>query len=74
VYSYADLLAAADRFGTERLKVMCANKLCERVDADTVKTTLALTERHRCDGLKEACLDFLTHPANLRAAIGTRGL
>jgi speckle-type POZ protein len=53
---------------------MCANKLCERVDAGTVKTTLALTEQHRCDGLKEACLDFLTHPANLRAAIGTRGL
>ncbi|CAL5084912.1 unnamed protein product [Urochloa decumbens] len=71
---YADLLAAADRFRSERLKVMCANKLCERVDAGTVKNTLALAERHRCDGLKEACLDFLADPANLRAAIGTHGL
>ncbi|TKW35590.1 hypothetical protein SEVIR_2G384200v4 [Setaria viridis] len=71
---YADLLAAADRFSSERLKVMYANKLCERVDAGTVKTTLALAERHRCDGLKEACLDFLADPVNLRAAIGTHGM
>ncbi|OEL35745.1 BTB/POZ and MATH domain-containing protein 1, partial [Dichanthelium oligosanthes] len=71
---YANLLAAADRFSLERLKLMCANKLCERVDAATVKTTLALAERHRCDGLKEACLDFLADPANLRAAILAHGL
>ncbi|CAL5061886.1 unnamed protein product [Urochloa decumbens] len=71
---YADLLAAADRFSSERLKVMCANKLCVGIDAGTVKNTLALAEWHRCNGLKEACLDFLAHPANLRAAIGTHGL
>lgn len=51
-----------------------ANELCEHIDVGTVKSTLALAERHRCDGLKEECLDFLADPANLRAAICTHGL
>ncbi|XP_010256806.1 PREDICTED: BTB/POZ and MATH domain-containing protein 3 isoform X2 [Nelumbo nucifera] len=52
------LLAAADRFGLDRLKLLCEAKLCEEVNADTVMTTLALAEQHHCSQLKMICLKF----------------
>uniref|UniRef100_A0A5B7AQ11 Putative BTB/POZ and MATH domain-containing protein 3 isoform X1 n=1 Tax=Davidia involucrata TaxID=16924 RepID=A0A5B7AQ11_DAVIN len=52
------LLAAADRFGLDRLKQLCEAKLCEEVNADTVATTLPLAEQHRCPQLKAICLKF----------------
>ncbi|XP_073159525.1 BTB/POZ and MATH domain-containing protein 3 isoform X2 [Henckelia pumila] len=52
------LLAAADRFGLDRLKQLCEAKLCEDVSADTVATTLSLAEQHRCPQLKSICLKF----------------
>ncbi|KAK6790128.1 hypothetical protein RDI58_013928 [Solanum bulbocastanum] len=52
------LLAAADRFGLDRLKELCEAKLCEEVNVDTVATTLSLAELHRCPQLKAICLKF----------------
>ncbi|XP_043715915.1 BTB/POZ and MATH domain-containing protein 3 [Telopea speciosissima] len=52
------LLAAADRFGLERLKLLCEAKLCEEITVDTVATTLALAEQHQCSQLKNICLMF----------------
>ncbi|XP_049366477.1 BTB/POZ and MATH domain-containing protein 3 isoform X2 [Solanum verrucosum] len=52
------LLAAADRFGLDRLKELCEAKLCEEVNVDTVATTLSLAEQHRCPQLKAICLKF----------------
>lgn len=52
------LLAAADRFGLDRLKLLCEAKLCEEVSADTVATTLSLAEQHHCTQLKFICLKF----------------
>ncbi|KAG8380745.1 hypothetical protein BUALT_Bualt06G0048000 [Buddleja alternifolia] len=52
------LLAAADRFGLDRLKQLCEAKLCEGVSADTVATTLSLAEQHHCQQLKTICLKF----------------
>ncbi|KAL7107750.1 hypothetical protein ACP275_06G074300 [Erythranthe tilingii] len=52
------LLAAADRFGLDRLKQLCEVKLCEEVNAETVATTLSLAEQHRCPQLKAICLKF----------------
>ncbi|GFP81730.1 BTB/POZ and math domain-containing protein 3 [Phtheirospermum japonicum] len=52
------LLAAADRFGLDRLKQLCEAKLCEVVSADTVATTLSLAEQHHCTQLKAICLKF----------------
>ncbi|KAL6638523.1 hypothetical protein ACP70R_023634 [Stipagrostis hirtigluma subsp. patula] len=56
---YRDLLAAADRYSLARLKLICEDKLCKRVDVGTVDAMLAIAEHHRCDGLKKACVDFL---------------
>ncbi|KAG6433236.1 hypothetical protein SASPL_104844 [Salvia splendens] len=47
------LLADADRFGLDRLKLLCEAKLCEELSTDTVATTLSMAEQHHCAQLKE---------------------
>jgi len=60
------LLAAADRYGLERLKLLCEEKLCKQITADTVASTMALAEHYHCPHLKSACLKFTAVPENLR--------
>jgi len=60
------LLAAADRYGLERVRLMCETSLCEDVAINTVATTLALAEQHHCFQLKAICLKFVAQPENLR--------
>nr|CAB3490351.1 unnamed protein product [Digitaria exilis] len=67
------LLVAADRYGMERLKFMCEDKLCNCIGASSVGTILALAEQHGCEGLKKACLKFLMSGSNLKEAIETDG-
>ncbi|KAF8765985.1 hypothetical protein HU200_007959 [Digitaria exilis] len=67
------LLVAAERYGMERLKLMCEDKLCNYVGTSSVGTILALAEQHGCDGLKKACLKFLMSGSNLKVAIATDG-
>lgn len=67
------LLAAADRYALERLKLLCEVKLSENVTINTVATTLALAEQHHCSLLKDACLKFIALPENLRAVMQTDG-
>ncbi|XP_047057571.1 BTB/POZ and MATH domain-containing protein 3-like [Lolium rigidum] len=67
------LLVAADRYNMERLKLICEEKLCEYIDVGSVATILALAEQHHCVGLKKACFDFLSCPANRSAVVATEG-
>ncbi|XP_028804229.1 BTB/POZ and MATH domain-containing protein 2 [Neltuma alba] len=67
------LLAAADRYGLERLRLMCEANLCVDVAINTVATTLALAEQHHCFQLKAVCLKFIATPENLRAVMQTDG-
>ncbi|XP_072975745.1 BTB/POZ and MATH domain-containing protein 3 [Typha angustifolia] len=67
------LLAAADRYGLERLRLLCEAKLCEEVTADTVATTLALAEQHQCAQLKSVCLKFTAARENLGVVMQTEG-
>lgn len=60
------LLAAADRYALERLRLLCEVKLCDGVAINTVATTLALAEQHQCYQLKAVCLKFVALPENLR--------
>lgn len=60
------LLASADRYGLDRLRLMCEANLCEVVAINTVATTLALAEQHHCFRLKAVCLKFVAMPENLR--------
>ncbi|XP_077218012.1 BTB/POZ and MATH domain-containing protein 2-like [Tasmannia lanceolata] len=67
------LLAAADRYALERLRLLCEAKLCEEVAINTVATTLALAEQHHCFQLKAMCLKFVASFENLRAVMQTDG-
>ncbi|KAL2556820.1 BTB/POZ and MATH domain-containing protein 2 [Forsythia ovata] len=67
------LLAAADRYGLDRLRLLCEANLCEDVAINTVATTLALAEQHHCFQLKSMCLKFVALPENLRAVMQTDG-
>jgi speckle-type POZ protein len=53
------LLAAADRYGMDRLKAQCANILSTSLNAHTVASTLALAHLHGCHQLKDACVEFI---------------
>ncbi|XP_020109421.1 BTB/POZ and MATH domain-containing protein 2-like [Ananas comosus] len=67
------LLAAADRYGLERLKSICEGELCKDIDVSTVATTLALAEQHRCRELKDACFDFINSPDTVISVMKTEG-
>jgi speckle-type POZ protein len=67
------LLVAADRYGLDRLRVMCEEKLCWDIDVETVATTLVLAEQHHCAQLKDACLGFIASRNMLGAVMKTDG-
>ncbi|KAL6908231.1 hypothetical protein ACP4OV_002401 [Aristida adscensionis] len=70
---FQHLLDAADRYDLKRLKLICEDKLCRRIDKDTVISTMVLAGQHGCQELKEACLAFLESPDNLKAVMATNG-
>ena len=68
------LLAAADRYGLDRLKQICEAKLSGGITVETAATTLALAEQHNCPSLKGKCVQFIiSSPATLEAVLATEG-
>ncbi|KAK9945397.1 hypothetical protein M0R45_010917 [Rubus argutus] len=67
------LLAAADRYGLDRLRLLCEENLCKDIATNTVATTLALAEQHHCFQLKVVCLKFIATPGNLQGVMRTDG-
>ncbi|GJM84578.1 hypothetical protein PR202_ga00261 [Eleusine coracana subsp. coracana] len=67
------LLVAADRYGMERLKLICEDKLCRHISLNTVGTTLVLAEQHHCKRLKHACFEFIKTQKKLDVVVATDG-
>jgi speckle-type POZ protein len=67
------LLAAADRFALDRLKLLCASKLWDNVSVHTVADTLICAETYNCPGLKKKCIDFVGEEKNFKGAVLTDG-
>ncbi|KAF0918877.1 hypothetical protein E2562_026712 [Oryza meyeriana var. granulata] len=57
----------------ERLKLIYKDKLRKRIGMGNVAVTLALVEQHHCRMLKDARIEFLASPGNLKAAMATDG-
>jgi speckle-type POZ protein len=63
-----------NRYGLDRLKLICEGKLSTGIDVDTAATTLALAEQHNCSLLKVKCVDFIARsPETLNAVLETDG-
>ncbi|TVU05014.1 hypothetical protein EJB05_48161, partial [Eragrostis curvula] len=60
------LLAAADRFAMDRLKLMCARKLRDNITVDTFASTLACAETYNCPELKRKCIGFFAMDKNFK--------
>ncbi|XP_078165422.1 BTB/POZ and MATH domain-containing protein 2-like isoform X2 [Carex rostrata] len=67
------LLVAADRYGLERLKLICEEKLSDSIDVEKATDILVFSDNHNCDKLKDICLDFVASGENLKAVMATDG-
>jgi len=56
----ARLLPAADKYGMERLKVLCEESLRANLTAETAGSTLLLAEVHSLEDLKKHTLEFIS--------------
>ncbi|KAJ4809210.1 BTB/POZ and MATH domain-containing protein 2 [Rhynchospora pubera] len=68
------LLVAADRYGLEKLKIICESILYSSVDRSNVVTLLSLSEMHNCFHLKRACMKVLASPQILDEVLTTEQL
>lgn len=59
------LLAAADVYALNKLKLMCEEKLCRELSINTFATYIVLAEQCNCPRLRDACLYFASDPENL---------
>ncbi|CAO2201640.1 unnamed protein product [Urochloa humidicola] len=66
-----ELLAAADWYELERLKLLCARRLWDGLSVGNVSRALRYAVRSRCPELRSACIDFLTVGNNLKEAFPT---
>jgi len=64
------LLAAADRYGIDKLKLICEDKLFDGISIDTAAMTLALAHQHGCSLLKAKCVELIV--ANLADIMATK--
>ncbi|CAL5001071.1 unnamed protein product [Urochloa decumbens] len=67
------LLAAADHYALDRLKLMCARKLWNIISVDAFASTLACAETHNCPELKSKCIDFFAVEENFKKIVFTAG-
>ncbi|WVZ94383.1 hypothetical protein U9M48_040282 [Paspalum notatum var. saurae] len=67
------LLVAADRYGMERMKLVCECILFKSLDVGSVAYTLALAGQHHCSSLKNACIEFIVSSDGMDAVLSSQG-
>lgn len=56
------LFEAADMFLVGRMKAMCASRLRQFINDDTVRSIMELAQAHSCEELQQACQNHLGRP------------
>ncbi|KAK9686478.1 MATH domain [Popillia japonica] len=70
-----DLLAAADKYALERLKVMCEEALCTNLSIENAAEILILADLHSADQLKAQAIDFInTHATDVMETPGWKSM
>ncbi|XP_076305181.1 protein roadkill-like isoform X3 [Tachypleus tridentatus] len=70
-----DLLAAADKYALERLKVMCEEALCSNLSVETAADVLTLADMHSAEQLKAHAIDFInTHATDVLETAGFKAM
>uniref|UniRef100_M0VHC2 Uncharacterized protein n=1 Tax=Hordeum vulgare subsp. vulgare TaxID=112509 RepID=M0VHC2_HORVV len=67
------LLAAADQYELERLKLMCARTLVMNLNVENVASALWLADKYDCQKLKEACVNFMAPSNRVDAVVASQG-
>ncbi|KAK1608768.1 hypothetical protein QYE76_032441 [Lolium multiflorum] len=67
------LLVAADKYGLERMKMICEGILCKSLDVETVAAILALADQHHCSNLKDACIEFMLSSNRIDDVVASQG-
>ncbi|KAM3317444.1 hypothetical protein ACQJBY_035240 [Aegilops geniculata] len=68
-----DWLAAADRYGLERMRLLCENVLWETIHVANAAATLEIADRHHCQQPKSFCIDYIATPKVLPGVLATDG-
>ncbi|KAJ6225004.1 hypothetical protein RDWZM_003549 [Blomia tropicalis] len=67
----AELLAAADKYDLERLKVMCEESLCSNLSVESAAEVLILADMHSANQLKAHAIEFInTHATDIMDTTG----
>uniref|UniRef100_A0A182ML51 Speckle-type POZ protein n=1 Tax=Anopheles culicifacies TaxID=139723 RepID=A0A182ML51_9DIPT len=71
-----DLLAAADKYALDKLKVMCEEALCVNLSVETAAETLILADLHSADQLKAQTIDFIntSHATDVVETVGWKNM
>ena len=67
------LLLAADRYGVERLRLLCEHRLCKVLNAGNVSDLLAFADDQHCSTLKDACIEFMVDSEKLNEVVASEG-
>jgi speckle-type POZ protein len=67
------MLVAADRYGLERMKLMCENILCKRFSIGNVASTLVLAHQYHCSKLRDACFQFINSSNRMKDVVESKG-
>ncbi|KAL6662104.1 hypothetical protein ACP70R_001488 [Stipagrostis hirtigluma subsp. patula] len=67
------LLVAADRYGVDRMKLICESVLCKRLNLGSVAATLAIADQHHCSQLKDACIRFINSSSRIGDVVASHG-